>query len=262
MAKVLNLQQGIIYGPVSSRRLGRSLGLNLQPTGYKVCPFNCVYCHYGWTAKHTKDLRAFEKDLPAPVEVKQALEDYLQKDKNVAYVTFSGNGEPSSHPRFDEIVEHVREVRDRLVPGRELAILSNSTMLDEPKVISALRRLDLRIMKLDCGTEEIFRRFNRPVVEVTLDRIVSGLKKLDDLVIQTLVAGGENGNLVAKSISRWQELIGGLKPRHVQLYSLENPPADSSLEEIPREKLPSRSYSQQTKGLVRHWWDEAEKKSV
>lgn len=237
MAKVLNLQQGIIYGPVSSRRLGRSLGLNLQPTEYKVCPFNCVYCHYGWTAKHAKDLRPFEKDLPTPDEVKQALEDYLQKDKSINYITFSGNGEASSHPKFDEIVEHVREVRDRLVPGRELAILSNSTMLDEPKVISALRRLDLRIMKLDCGTEEVFHRFNRPVPEVTLAGIVSGLKKLDDLVIQTLVAGGENGNLVAKSISRWQELIGELKPRHVQLYSLENPPADSSLEEIPREKL-------------------------
>jgi wyosine [tRNA(Phe)-imidazoG37] synthetase (radical SAM superfamily) len=237
MARVLNLQQGIIYGPVSSRRLGRSLGLNLQPTKYKVCPFNCVYCHYGWTAKHTKDLTPLEEDLPTPHRIKEALESYLEKDKDIDYITFSGNGEPTSHPKFDEIVELVREVRNRLVPHRRIAVLSNSTMLDDPKVVSALQKLDVRIMKLDCGTEEIFQRFNRPVAEITLDKIRSGLKELDDFVIQTLLAGGENGNLVPESISRWQELIRALKPEYVQLYSLENPPADSSLEEIPKEKL-------------------------
>jgi wyosine [tRNA(Phe)-imidazoG37] synthetase (radical SAM superfamily) len=237
MARVLNLQEGIIYGPVSSRRLGRSLGLNLQPTEYKVCPFNCVYCHYGWTSKHAKDLTPFKEDLPTPDQIKEALQGYLEKDKDIDYITFSGNGEPSSHPGFPEIVELVRQVRDRLVRDRKIAILSNSTMLDDPKVLSALGLLDLRIMKLDCGTEKVFQRFNRPVGGITLDKIVSGLKGLDDFVIQTLLAGGENGNLVPESISRWQELVGELKPEYVQLYSLENPPADSSLEEIPKEKL-------------------------
>jgi wyosine [tRNA(Phe)-imidazoG37] synthetase (radical SAM superfamily) len=237
MARVLNLQQGIIYGPVNSRRLGRSLGLNLQPTKYKVCPFNCVYCHYGWTSKHAKDLTPFKEELPTPDQIKEALEGYLEKDKNIDYITFSGNGEPSSHPDFPEIVELVRRVRDRLVGDRKIALLSNSTTLDDPKVVSALQKVDVRIMKLDCGTEEIFQRFNRPVAEITLEKIVYGLKGLDDFVIQTLVAGGENGNFVPESISRWQELIGELKPEYVQLYSLENPPADSSLEEIPKEKL-------------------------
>lgn len=249
MAKVLNLQQGIIYGPVSSRRLGRSLGLNLQPTKYKVCPFNCVYCHYGWTAKHTKDLTPLEEDLPTPHRIKEALESYLEKDKDLDYITFSGNGEPTSHPKFDEIVELVREVRNRLVPRRRIAVLSNSTMLDDPKVVSALHKLDVRIMKLDCGTEEIFQRFNRPVAEVTLDKIVSGLKKLDQFVIQTMLGGGESGNFVPESISRWQELIGELKPEYVQLYSLENPPADSSLEEIPKEKL--RGIAEETESKAR-----------
>jgi wyosine [tRNA(Phe)-imidazoG37] synthetase (radical SAM superfamily) len=237
MARVLNLQQGIIYGPVNSRRLGRSLGLNLQPTGYKVCPFNCVYCHYGWTAKHTGDLTPFEADLPTPEAVMEALTAYLEKDRKVDYITFSGNGEPTSHPKFDEIVEKVRAVRDKYVAGKHVAVLSNSAMLDEPKVLEALKRLDLRIMKLDCGTEEVFQRYNRPVPEVTLEGIVSGLKKLKNFVIQTLLAGGENGNLVPESIEGWRDFIRQLKPKYVQLYSLENPPADSSLEEIPKEKL-------------------------
>lgn len=124
-------------------------------------------------------------------------------------------------------------------------------MLDDPKVVSALQQLDLRIMKLDCGTEEVFQRFNRPVAEITLDKIFSELKKLDHLVIQTMLGGGESGNYVPESISRWQELIGELKPEYVQLYSLENPPADSSLEEIPKEKLREIAQETESKAGIR-----------
>jgi len=124
-------------------------------------------------------------------------------------------------------------------------------MLDDSKVVSALQQLDLRIMKLDCGTEAIFQRFNRPVAEITLDKIVTGLKKLDDFVIQTMLAGGESGNFVPESMSRWQQLIGELKPEYVQLYSLENPPADSSLEEIPKEKLREIAAEAQSKTAIK-----------
>ena len=114
MSRVLGLQKGIIYGPVGSRRLGRSLGLNLSPTAYKVCSFNCVYCHYGWTKDLTSDLSTYTKDLPTPQAVEEALERTLATlDPPPQYITFSGNGEPTLHPDFEEIVDRVRAVRDR-----------------------------------------------------------------------------------------------------------------------------------------------------
>ena len=154
MSRVLELQKGIIYGPVSSRRLGRSLGINLSPTARKVCSFNCVYCHYGWTKVLTSDLSAYIDDLPAPKAVEKALEETLRTlDPPPQYITFSGNGEPTLHPDFEEIVDRVRVVRDRTGTQADIAILSNSTGLANQSVLRGLASLDVRIMKLDAGTD-------------------------------------------------------------------------------------------------------------
>ncbi len=224
VSRVLGLQKGIIYGPVASRRLGRSLGLNLSPTAYKVCSFNCVYCHYGWTKDLTSDLSAYTKDLPTPQAVEEALEQTL-------------DGEPTLHPDFEEIVDRVRAVRDRTGTRAEVAALSNSTGLVDEGVFRGLAKLDIRIMKLDAGTDEVLKRINRPAVDITVDVIVEGLKKLEDVTIQSVFVEGAVCNTRDEDVNAWIDRVEDIAPRAMQVYSLENAPALSTLVGVPAEKL-------------------------
>ena len=210
---------GIIYGPVNSRRLGASLGINLLPPGEKRCTFDCAYCHFGWTASPPSTLAAF----PTVDQVLSAVEDALHKLRGSppAFLTFSGNGEPTTHPQFRTIVEGVRKLRDRRLPAAKLAALSNSTRAAEPGVREALALLDVRIMKLDAGTEEIFQRYCRPQIRVTLDAIVAGLATLPDVTVQALFAGGSGGNAELAHVAAWIAKVVDIKPVAVQLYTLD-----------------------------------------
>jgi wyosine [tRNA(Phe)-imidazoG37] synthetase (radical SAM superfamily) len=238
MSRVLPLQEGIIYGPVSSRRLGRSLGVNLSPTAYKVCSFNCVYCHYGWTRDLTADLSPYLKDLPSPRAVEEALESTLVAlDPPPQYITFSGNGEPTLHPDFDEIVDRVVAVRDRAGAGAEVAVLSNSTGLDRRNVLRGLARLDVRIMKLDAGTDRVLRRINRPAAGMTVEALVEGLKNLEDVTLQSVFVEGEVSNTGEDDVNAWVGRVAEVAPREIQVYSLENAPAMSTLQGVSRERL-------------------------
>ena len=126
--QTLPLQKGIIYGPVKSRRLGSSLGINLLPKSYKLCTFNCLYCHYGWTDKHTFDVTGYLSDLPTVEQVRKSLRDWLERNKNsVDYITFSGNGEPCLHPDFDKMVDVALQVRDRYTPQAKMQSPSENT---------------------------------------------------------------------------------------------------------------------------------------
>jgi wyosine [tRNA(Phe)-imidazoG37] synthetase (radical SAM superfamily) len=233
----LKLKSGIIYGPVNSRRLGRSLGINLSPVSYKACSFNCVYCHYGWTKCLKDDLSLLENDLPEPDEVKEALDEFLKKGSEFDYITFSGNGEPTLHPQFDEIVDLVAETKNRYSPDKKIAILSNSSTLHKKDVVRALKKIDLRIMKLDCGEPKTFSRVNRPYKSIDYNEIVKNLKSVKGIIIQTMLVNGEHGNGKDKQIMDWIDRIEEIKPESVQLYSLENPPADKSLSGLGIKKL-------------------------
>lgn len=238
MSRVLGLQKGIIYGPVNSRRLGRSLGLNLSPTAYKVCSFNCVYCHYGWTKDLTSDLSAYVKDLPTPQAVEEALERTLRTlDPPPQYITFSGNGEPTLHPDFEEIVERVVAVRDRLGVEAKVAALSNSTGLADEGVLRGLAKLDVRIMKLDAGTDVVLERINRPAVDIRVSDIVEGLKKLSAVTMQSMFAEGAVSNTGDGDVDAWVDRVEEVAPQVMQIYSLENAPAMSSLTGVPANKL-------------------------
>jgi wyosine [tRNA(Phe)-imidazoG37] synthetase (radical SAM superfamily) len=234
---LIELQTGIIYGPINSRRLGSSLGINLLPTSYKACPFNCAYCQYGFTSAkgHITDSDGW--DMPDTDGVIAALEDALEEYPSVAYITFSGNGEPTLHPDFSRIVDEVKKIRDRMAPEAEVAILSNSSLIFKDKVREALARLDVRIMKLDTGDEQTFRNFSRPHKNVEFETIVDGLKRLDDIIIQALFAGGEAGNYNDLSIDKWVEKIGEICPNECHIYSLDRPSADGRLTLIDRAGL-------------------------
>ena len=238
MVRTLGLQKGIIYGPVNSRRLGRSLGLNIMPTGSKLCPFNCIYCHYGWTDYIEPDASRHLEYLPSADDVANALEKALPGiDPPPAYITFSGNGESTVHPDFERIVEKVTEVRDRSGLKAKVAILSNSCGVMREEVRRALAKLDVRIMKLDAGTQEVFERMNRPAAGIMLKDVVGGLKQLDDVTLQSMFVQGGVTNATEADIDAWFERVAEIEPVFVQVYSLENAPAMSTLEGVPREKL-------------------------
>jgi len=232
--QTLPLQQGIIYGPIKSRRLGSSLGINLMPIDYKLCSFNCVYCHYGFTDTHTIDISESILDIPKPEDVETALEDWLKKDRNIDYITFSGNGEPTLHPDFDEIVDRVRKVRDKYVSESKLAILSNSASLDLPGVKKGLSKLDMVIMKLDCGTPPMFSKINRPAKKVDYEDVVENLKTLDRIIIQSVFVGGKITNTVPDEVEEWIEKIRYIIPESVQIYSLDRPSASAAFEKVDR----------------------------
>jgi wyosine [tRNA(Phe)-imidazoG37] synthetase (radical SAM superfamily) len=238
---LLELQQGIIYGPIDSRRLGRSLGLNIMPTTYKLCPFNCVYCHYGWTDIQALNLSERKGDLPDPEAVAQALRNALEEmsrqGRRPDYVTFSGNGEPTAHPRFAKIVETVRAVRDEIFPGLKIALLTNSTTLEREEICQAIGRVDRPIMKLDAGTEELFRQINRPVTSITLAQVVAGLKRLDRFDTQTVFMRGSVDNSTAEAVKPWMDLVDQVRPTEAQIYTVDRWPADPSLEKVNKERL-------------------------
>ena len=236
--RTLKLQEGIIYGPVKSRRLGASLGINLLPTSYKLCTFNCLYCHYGWTKVHTDDASSLISDLSSVEQVKNALADWLKENLNqINYITFSGNGEPCLHPEFDKMVDVALQARNKHVPLAKLAILSNSTCLDKGNVLAGLRKLDVRIMKLDCGTEATFRKLNRPCKGIQFEKVVENLTRLDDIIIQSVFVEGSVSNTDDREIEKWIERLNYIKPKEVQIYSIDRPPADSGLTLVTKYKL-------------------------
>ncbi len=231
------LQKTVIYGPVSSVRLGSSLGINLSPRTYKLCSFDCVYCVYGWTDLLTADAESRLGDLPTPAQVEAELRKALKSVGKVDYITFSGSGEPTLHSQFSEIVELVIGVRDELRPRTPLAILSNSSMVKSQPVRTSVEKLDRRIMKLDCGDQETFRSINRPAPQVSYAEILNGLELMDGIEIQTMFLEGEVENMSENSVALWIDRLSKIKPVGVQLCSLHHPPAHQAIRGPGRDKL-------------------------
>jgi wyosine [tRNA(Phe)-imidazoG37] synthetase (radical SAM superfamily) len=236
---LLDLKADIIYGPVRSRRLGRSLGINILPAERKVCSFDCLYCQYGFSQGKTME-EAGKKGhgLPMVTEVLSAVERaVLNLSPPAAYLTFSGNGEATLHPGFKEIVSGLREIRDRLSPASKTAILSNSTTVNNPVIREALAMLDVRIMKLDAGTEEMFVGYNRPAKGITLKDTVAGLAAMEEVTIQSLFTKGLEGNFTPGHLEAWVEQVKKISPLFVQLYTLDRESPTASLIPVDKNEL-------------------------
>ena len=234
--KKISLQRGIIYGPVPSRRLGQSLGINLLPTDHKLCSFNCLYCQYGWTKKATFAPGEQLKNLPSVHAVEAALETSLsvlgRDRKKIDSITICGNGEPTLYPRLADVIVAAKKLRDCYQPQARLAILSNSSTVGNPNVRSALDRLDLKIMKFDAGSEAIFRRLNHPAAPVYMGEIIAGLKQLKDCYFQSCFVQGRVTNADPDSVALWIEKIREIHPQAVHIYSLDREPADKRIERV------------------------------
>lgn len=235
----LSLQEGVLYGPVASRRLGRSLGINLSPRRRKLCSFDCVYCHYGRTVRLTMDCAAHVTDLPSADDVLAQVELALAGPLELDVLTFSGNGEPTLHPQFAAIVDGVLELRDRLRPATPVVLLTNSSLLPRDEVRDAVNRLDQPICKLDVGTEAGFRAINRPAPGVTLEAVSEALAGMESITLQTLLAAGEPGNFDERELEAYLGRVHSIRPRAVQIYSIDRPVPERGLEKVDPDDLAS-----------------------
>lgn len=230
----IQLQSEIIYGPINSRRLGNSLGINFSPLA-KVCSFDCVYCQYGKTK--IKHFLPFDVcSLVQPEQISKDLVSRLKSGIKYDYITFSGNGETTLHPQFQEIVSIVKGLRDRLAPQSKLALLSNGSTLGSDNVLRALDLLDFPIIKLDAGDQETFQKINRPHSLISFEDLVFNLKKAKRIVLQSMFVAGEVENCSEDCLKSWLETVREINPQSVQIYSLDRP-ASKGLKAVPKEKL-------------------------
>lgn len=227
--------RGIVYGPVFSRRFGHSLGIDVLPPGAKRCPFDCVYCEVGSAAPCD---RVSEGDRFPPTEaVLQELEIALHQAGDLDAVTFAGSGEPTLHPRFDELVDGVARLRDRHCPNAGVVVLSNGALLDRRAVRDGLERADVRVMKLDAGDQRTFQDVNRPAASVRLERIADNLRRLDDIVVQTLLLDGVVSNVGAESQAAYVDALCAIEPISIQLYSVSRAAPVVGVREVPHRQL-------------------------
>lgn len=239
--KPYSLADGVTYGPVASRRLGASLGINILPFGVKVCSFNCNYCQCGWTTDLVDDATLAKLRFPSADEVGEALRARLlelkAEGRALDCMTLAGNGEPTLHPDFSRTVRAILAARDEVMPGVRTDILSNAAHLDRPDVVEGLNLLDERYMKLDAGTDEQFLNMNSPVTEVGLWDVMKGLPKLKDFVIQAMFTHGRRDNTDERSVIAWIAAVKRVKPKAVQIYSVDRYPADKKILPVERELL-------------------------
>lgn len=229
----------IIYGPIRSRRLGVSLGVNLMPTDAKLCTFDCVYCECGWNQPVS------HPQLPTREQVREALNDQLSSlDSPLDVITFSGNGEPTLHPDFLGVIQDTCALRDQYCPNAKISVLSNSTQLLREDVVAALRLCDNRILKLDSAITSTMRLIDKPVnPSLTVEQILERLSLFDgDFTLQTCFLTGEYegqmiDNTTSEELTAWYQAVDYLHPKQVMIYVIDRVTPLKTLSKIPLEKM-------------------------
>ena len=227
-----------IFGPVHSRRLGVSLGINLLPADGKFCTFDCIYCECGFNADHRPKLK-----MPTRQQVAEALEARLQlmqqEGPTPDVLTFAGNGEPTAHPDFPGIIDDTLRLRDRYFPQARVSVLSNATMITKPDVHAALMRVDNNIQKLDTVSLDYIRKVDRPTGHYDLDAIVEALCQFKGhVIIQTMFLHGPGvSNLSDEYVLPWLQTIRKIAPAQVMIYTIDRETPDLTLAKATREEL-------------------------
>ena len=240
-----------IFGPIHSRRLGISLGINLQPADGKVCTFDCIYCECGFNKDHRPTLPRPSRELVA-----QKFEEQLQKmvaDKQLPDVlTFAGNGEPTTHPHFAEIIDDTIRLRNQYCPHAKVCVLSNSTMIHRQEVHDALLRVDDNILKLDTIDPTYINKVDRPTGTYDVNNIIEGMKTFEGhIIIQTMFMRGAmqrtdgNGQVTTESVDNtgeefvgpWLEAVKAIRPQQVMVYTIDRETPAQGLEKASREQL-------------------------
>ena len=232
-----------IFGPIHSRRLGTSLGINLTPNDGKVCTFDCLYCEAGFNAQGPGTTGISTRD-----EVRQKLEaklaDMHSKGENLDVITFSGNGEPTLAPDFEGIIDDTIALRDKYFPNAKVSVLSNSTKIDKPSVVRALRKVDNNILKLDSAITPTMRTIDRPTLpHFTSEKVIEELKQFSgQCIIQTMILRGEYDgkqidNSTPEEVDALIQAYKEIKPREVMIYSIDRKTPAENLQKVPKEEL-------------------------
>ena len=232
----------IIFGPIQSRRLGNSLGINLLPATSKLCNMDCIYCECGMTVPNHKRME-FPSADDVLSSLRSTLSDFQLRGIMPDSLTFAGNGEPTMHPDFPEIIRETIRIRDSICPGAKVAVLTNSMLLHKPEVREALLLADLRIFKLDAGTDEMFQRINQPHSSRKLKELVASLKKFNgNLIIQSLFVRGLVSNEPLDNsadchVSGWINCLAEIRPRLVMIYTIDRATPEKDLLKVSRERM-------------------------
>lgn len=235
----------IIFGPVKSRRLGVSLGINLLPTNIKVCSFDCIYCECGWTPKKYEEKAILPKRDEVRIKLEETLKSMVAENQLPDVITFAGNGEPTLHPEFAGIIDDTIELRDKFTPNARIAVLSNATMLHKKPVFNALVKIKDNIQKLDSAFEKTVQLLNCPNGNFNLGKVVEQLEAFNGkVIIQTMfIRGSFKGekidNTTEREISAWLELLQKINPSQVMIYTIARDTPLNSLMKVSIEELNS-----------------------
>lgn len=233
-----------IVGPIHSRRLGVSLGVNLLPKDGKICSFDCLYCECGWNADHRGG------HFPKGDEVMRQLEAKLQQmraeEAPLDVITFAGNGEPTLHPEFAQVIDRTIALRDRYYPMAKVSVLSNATRIGKPEVYAALLKVDNNILKIDGAFDATVHQIDQPGDKsYSIRKVVEGMKAFKgQLIVQTMFVRGEHDgqvvdNTSAAEVAAWCELMREIRPHQIMVYSLDRPTPEPLLTKVSREEMQS-----------------------
>ncbi len=236
------LFNSIIFGPIKSRRLGISLGVNLLPADAKTCSFNCIYCECGYNfAKKGAKIPTREE---VQMEMQKTLSQMNKRGEHLDVITFAGNGEPTLHKDFEHIIDDTIALRNEYFPNTKVSVLSNSTEISRPDVFRALNKVDNNILKLDSAIQSTIEALDLPIsITFSAEKVIENLKKFKgNLIIQTMFLRGEhNGKIIDNTteneVSAWLEAIAEIKPKQVMIYTIDRETPSKKLQKIPFETL-------------------------
>ena len=232
------VREETVFGPIFSRRLGSSLGINLLPVNGKICTFDCIYCECGWN----KDGRG-DTHLPKAAEVREVLEVKLKQlvagRIPVDSITFSGDGESTINPDFPQIIDDTLALRNKYYPFAKVSVLSNATQVHRPEIFRALRKVDNPIMKIDAPTNELVEKINKPAPGYDVNRVVEALKQFNgDFILQTMFLKSKDFDSSSPEVlNGWMDIVRLLKPREVMAYTIDRPTPEEDLQKFTVEEM-------------------------
>lgn len=236
------LFETLVFGPIKSRRLGKSLGINLMPEIGKICSFDCIYCECGWNPEKKNIGRLPKKEVFEKV-LEDRLKELVGTEDEPDSITFSGNGEPTLHPDFVEIIDITIKLRNKYIPNAKISVLTNGTMLHKKEIFDAISKIDNNIIKIDGGTYETIKAINKPNVDFDLNQYIELLKKFNgNLIIQTCFLRGKHNDFIVdnttkEEIDLWIEHIKNIKPRKTMVYAIDRETPEKNLEKIGLNEL-------------------------
>ncbi len=237
------LTEDLVFGPIKSRRLGNSLGVNLLPKFRKICTFNCVYCECGWNPEICDEKARFATPQEYEQTLENALKELVGTPKEPNSITFSGNGEPTLHPDFPEIIDITIKLRDKYVPKAVISVLTNGTRIHDERVFKALQKVDNNICKLDGGTLDVINKINLPNVKIDIEKYIQYLQRFEgQVIIQTLFLRGKHhndniDNTTEDEINLWLEHLKKIKPRKTMIYVIDRETPEKNLEKLSSEEM-------------------------